>query len=165
MAHESARCQFVDLETHTECEKWYPYDPNQKFCEIHRNGLSATLSLDNKKKYYAEYAAMKDPFEIQKHIVNVEQQLKEQIKDLEDRRWAANTVLRQLEDEMTESDREALRKRTKGLGRAPDKVVKKTPKPRKPDIFARYQNLNKDDLMEMSLEQIAAWKAKVKKEG
>lgn len=183
MSNESARCQFVDLTTHMECEKWYQYEEGQKFCEYHRNIQSipdkeADISkttifngdyIQDHNRRVESCLNMSLP-EIALHIKGIE----EKIKDLERDRRAATTAKRILEDQLSEEERAALREESNGFkvetrGR-PKKYDKPTKSPEekaagRKTAFAAWADrlgMKTKDLMLMDDDELAAKIAKYK---
>lgn len=135
MSNMSARCQYVDLSTHMECEKWFPYEDGQKFCEFHRNGngkeihISRTVTILGNEhvvrmnEEIARCLQMTIP-EIAQHIQLIEEKVKELNRDIR----AANIAKRNLEDRLTDEERAALRSETKGYrGKEKSYHAKKSP--------------------------------------
>lgn len=124
MSNESTRCQFIDKVTHMECEKWYPFDPEQKYCEHHRQmadqditarppHIPRTVHVMN-GAYLSDLNAkvlacqeMTIP-ELEEHIKSIE----DQVRSLERDKRAAMMAKKCLEDRMTEEERTALREKS-----------------------------------------------------
>lgn len=137
MPTESSRCQYIDPDTHLTCDVWYPFSEHPTLCGLHRPAdltkevhiphIPKTVSVmngDSLKKLndkVAECLQMSIP-ELAEHIRSIE----DRIRELEHDRRAANIAKRNLEDKLTEEERDALREES-----ASYKVREYQPKPKK----------------------------------
>lgn len=190
MSNESTRCQFIDPISHIECEVWYQYEDGQKFCPNHRiSGLSdktkevnhiprtvTVISSEDIQKMNAkisECMKMSIP-ELVQHINDIDDQLRQ----LERDKRAANTAKRNLEEKLTDEERQILREQSTSYGRGPFEPKPKQPKKspeekaanRKEGFSAWAARLglkSTEELMQMDddemAERVAKYKASLRK--
>lgn len=183
MSRPYAKCQFIDTLTNIECESWYPSEDGQIFCPMHRSEslvpekqevhIPRTVTVMGENHIQAlntEVArclTMSIP-ELADHIRNIE----EQIKELERNRRAANIAKRNLEDRLTDEEREALRADPNRYKSG--KEISSEPKPkRSPEEKAKSRKegfsawaarlgVKVDELMSMDDDEMASRIAKYK---
>lgn len=190
MPNESIRCQFIDPATKTECETWYPFEPGEKFCNMHRvqdivekdrlaqktanhnNATRTTLIVarENIAKMN-EHLQICEKMPIQDLVLHI-QDIESQIKNLERDLRAANLAKRNLEDRLTDEERAALRKSSRDYkvqdnGAEKRSYTKKSPEEKAKgklgfNAWAAKLGLKTEELMLMDDDEMAQRIAKYK---
>lgn len=183
MSKSYSKCQYIDTLTTLECENWYEAEDGQSLCPEHREILAVrkeaihiprtvtVMGDDHINKLNEEVSRcleMSIP-DLALHIQGIE----ERIKELERDRRAANIAKRNLEDRLTEEEREALRSDTSRYksGRDSERAPRKSPKSREEKAKSRKEGFSAwaarlgvktEELMVMDDDEMAARIAKYK---
>ena len=179
---EQIKCKFIDPVSHATCEVWYDYDPDQKFCAAHRSTVN-TLEIvphiprtvrvmpENEVNDLnaAKARCLQMPLDkLVEHIRYIE----DRIKELEREKRAAMMAKRDLEDQLTDEERAALRKQSNGfVVDSPVNIKKSTRKSGEEKAKSRKEgfpawaarlNLKVEDLYVMDDDELNAKIAKYK---
>ena len=179
MPKSYAKCQFIDPNSTLECENWYDSSEDIQFCPNHRSRTEVThiprtvhvMSNDHINKLnekVAQYLQMSVP-EIADHIREIE----DRIRELERDRRAAHIAKRNLEEHLSEEERQILREdhtkyKSGDETRHKPQQVKKSPEEKASkrkegfSAWAARLGVKVDDLMVMDDDEMTARIAKYK---